>query len=151
MRRYVLDTGVAGAYLRNAPIWQHIAAEHRLPEDDAMLILSVVSWGELFSIAQINQWGHAKQSKLSGLLESLYVVDIAHADEQLIADYCILDAYSRNALQHKPLPNGSRKMGKNDLWIAATAKTAQAELITMDGDFDHLHGQYLTVHKYPPK
>lgn len=151
MRRHVLDTGVVGAYLRNAPIWQRIAAEHRLLEDDAMLILSVVSWGELFSLACIAGWPQAKQRKLSSLLETLYVVDIAHADEQLIADYCTLDAFSRNALQHKPLPNGSKKMGKNDLWIAATAKTAQAELITMDGDFDHLHGQYLTVHKYPPK
>jgi len=151
MRRFVLDTGVVGAYLRNAPIWQRMAADHRLLEDDAMRIVSVVSWGELFSIAQINQRGQPKQRKLSSLLETLYVVDIAHADEQLIADYCTLDAFSRNALQHKPLPNGSRKMGKNDLWIGATAKTAQAELITMDGDFDHLHGHYLTVHKYPPK
>jgi tRNA(fMet)-specific endonuclease VapC len=30
-------------------------------------------------------------------------------------------------------------MGKNDLWIAATARAASATLITTDTDFDHLH------------
>lgn len=149
MRRFVLDTGVVGAYLRNEPIWQRMAVEHDLYAVDAMLIVSVVSWGELFSIALISGWGEAKQRKLAQLLESLYVVDIAHADEQLMADYCAMDAYSRNALKVKALPNGSRKMGKNDLWIAATAKTAQAALLTMDGDFDHLNVHYLRVLKYP--
>jgi tRNA(fMet)-specific endonuclease VapC len=39
-------------------------------------------------------------------------------------------------------------MGKNDLWIAATAFVANAELVTMDGDFDHLNDEFLKVHKY---
>lgn len=145
----MLDTGVVGAYLRNEPIWQRMATEHNLFAEDAMLIVSVVSWGELFSIALIHQWGQPKQRKLSDLLEILYVVDIAHADEQLLADYCALDAFSRNALKHNPLPNSSKKMGKNDLWIGATAKTSQASLLTMDGDFDHLNAHYLAVLKYP--
>ncbi|MDN5203316.1 hypothetical protein QQ008_18155 [Fulvivirgaceae bacterium BMA10] len=44
--------------------------------------------------------------------------------------------------------SSAKNMGKNDLWIAATAFVAKAELITMDGDFDHLNGEFLTVHKY---
>lgn len=39
-------------------------------------------------------------------------------------------------------------MGKNDVWIAATAKVANAVLLTIDADFDHLNGLYLTVKKY---
>lgn len=31
-------------------------------------------------------------------------------------------------------------MGKNDLWIAATAITYNIPLITTDADFDHLDG-----------
>jgi predicted nucleic acid-binding protein len=36
-------------------------------------------------------------------------------------------------------------MGKNDLWIAASASLAGATLITTDKDFDHLHGKFVEV------
>ncbi len=38
-------------------------------------------------------------------------------------------------------------MGKNDLWIAATAYVTGASLMTTDGDFDHLNGVYLDLIK----
>jgi tRNA(fMet)-specific endonuclease VapC len=38
-------------------------------------------------------------------------------------------------------------MGKNDLWIGATAKTLEIPLMTTDGDFDHLNTELLTVIK----
>ncbi|MFC6225599.1 type II toxin-antitoxin system VapC family toxin [Hymenobacter artigasi] len=40
----------------------------------------------------------------------------------------------------EPLPTGmsARNMGKNDLWIAATALFFELELHTADKDFDHL-------------
>lgn len=37
-------------------------------------------------------------------------------------------------------------MGKNDIWIAATAIAMQADLITCDKDFLHLDGEMLKVH-----
>jgi predicted nucleic acid-binding protein len=39
-------------------------------------------------------------------------------------------------------------MGKNDLWIAATAKVANATLITVDSDFSHLAKSFIQVKKY---
>ena len=36
-------------------------------------------------------------------------------------------------------------MGKNDLWIAATAYVTGSKLITSDKDFDHLDGEYFEV------
>jgi len=36
-------------------------------------------------------------------------------------------------------------MGKNDLWIAATASVLNADLLVIDHDFDHLHGAFLSV------
>jgi predicted nucleic acid-binding protein len=36
----------------------------------------------------------------------------------------------------------------DDLWIAATAKVANATLLTIDGDFDHLHMKFIEVKKY---
>jgi len=38
-------------------------------------------------------------------------------------------------------------MGKNDLWIAATAAITESKLMTTDGDFDHLNGIYLDLIK----
>ena len=38
-------------------------------------------------------------------------------------------------------------MGKNDLWIAATAAVEGATLLTADNDFDLLSGTFLTVEK----
>ena len=35
-------------------------------------------------------------------------------------------------------------MGKNDLWIAATAMATGATLLTTDKDFDHLDPTFLT-------
>jgi predicted nucleic acid-binding protein len=34
-------------------------------------------------------------------------------------------------------------MGKNDVWIAATASVLEGTLITTDTDFDHLQGEFL--------
>jgi predicted nucleic acid-binding protein len=38
-------------------------------------------------------------------------------------------------------------MGKNDLWIAATASVLDATLLTTDNDFDHLQNEFLQVAK----
>jgi len=34
-------------------------------------------------------------------------------------------------------------MGKNDLWIAATAHVVDATILTTDKDFDHLASEFL--------
>ena len=39
----------------------------------------------------------------------------------------------------------ARNMGKNDLWIAASAMELKATLLTTDKDFDHLHTQLINV------
>ena len=35
-------------------------------------------------------------------------------------------------------------MGKNDVWIAATAQVTNTIILTADKDFDHLHPQLVT-------
>ena len=42
----------------------------------------------------------------------------------------------------------SRNMGKNDLWIAATAAVTQSKLLTTDGDFDHLNGSFIDLIRF---
>lgn len=36
-------------------------------------------------------------------------------------------------------------MGKNDLWIAATAFLLEGTLLTTDSDFNHLNNEFLKV------
>jgi len=38
-------------------------------------------------------------------------------------------------------------MGKNDVWIAATAALLGLKLVTTDGDFDHPHEVFFDVQK----
>jgi tRNA(fMet)-specific endonuclease VapC len=39
----------------------------------------------------------------------------------------------------------ARSMGKNDLWIAATASVLGLTLLTSDKDFHHLDGIYFDI------
>ena len=36
-------------------------------------------------------------------------------------------------------------MGKNDVWIAATAMATSTSLLTSDKDFEHLDGEFFDV------
>ena len=64
----------------------------------------------------------------------------------IIKQYAQIDAFSQGKLKDRPLSISARNMGKNDLWIAATAAAFQLELLTSDLDFDHLNNQFLTLH-----
>jgi tRNA(fMet)-specific endonuclease VapC len=41
-------------------------------------------------------------------------------------------------------------MGKNDIWIAATASALNAILVTTDTDFAHLDNEFLSVSHINP-
>ena len=45
----------------------------------------------------------------------------------------------------------ARNMGKNDLWIAATAAATNTTLLTTDSDFDHCDKIFFNVLKIDPK
>ncbi len=67
----------------------------------------------------------------------------------IISAYARIDAYSQGKLPENPLPQRmtSRNMGKNDVWIAATAHAANATLVTTDHDFDHLEGTFFKLNQ----
>ncbi len=69
--------------------------------------------------------------------------------DNLIPAYVHLETYSQGRLVALPLPPGltARNMGKNDLWLAATALYFDVELHTSDNDFDHLGPAGLRVVK----
>ena len=94
-------------------------------------VISVVTVGEMNSLARKWGWGANKLAALDQMLGQVVWVDISHPD--ILSAYGELDDVSDQA---------GRPMGKNDLWIAATAKVSGLTLLTTD--FDHLHPAHLT-------
>jgi len=153
MRTFVLDTGIVVHYLRQSPLYSKIEADHNLTAVDAAPVISSVTKGELLSFAQQRGWGTNKMQFLSVFLQNIITVDIKAADNDLQLTYAQIDAYSKNKstdLSGNVLIGSARNMGKNDLWIAATACVLKAPLLTIDGDFDHLNTTFMNVIKYLP-
>ena len=92
-----------------------------------------------------NKWGNKKISQLERLVDKFMVADINV--EEIIERYAEIDAFSQGKLENRKSKFTARNMGKNDLWIAATASYLDVEFITTDKDFEHLNGEYLIVNQ----
>ena len=142
---FLFDTNILLFYIRENNTASVIDSTYNPFGDGNTPILSIVSVGEIKSIALRNGWGKKKLAKLKELM-SLFVITDINADDVLDM-YAEIDAFSQNKLKHKPLNMTARNMGKNDLWIAATVAITSAKFLTSDDDFDHLDGQYLEIIK----
>ena len=80
---------------------------------------------------------------LEGVLNEIPSIPIN--DPQMVKAYADIDAYSQGLHPTIPAPQGfsAKNMGKNDLWIVATASVIGAKLVTADQDFAHLQGTVL--------
>ncbi len=103
-------------------------------------IVSVVSVAEARVFAEVNNWPLSKNETLRKVLGQCIVRDVPRDDVSLLDAYRAIDLASRAQ---------GRKMGKNDIWIAAECRRMGAVLFTSDGDFDHLAASgELTVDRY---
>lgn len=142
---YLFDSNIVLHYVRRSALMLQIEQDFDPFGLGNESWLCVVSKGELRSIAVQNQWGAPRRLRLEELMGDFYPADIF--SEETIDCYAQIDAYSQNKLPGKPLGITARNMGKNDLWIAATAHILAAKLITTDADFDHLDGVYFDLLK----
>jgi len=103
-----------------------------------LILISEVTIVELLSVAKRNKWGAKKINRLEAFLRSTDPIPISYPD--IHEAYANIDTYSQSHHPTLSLPQGmtARNMGKNDLWIAATAHILWATLVTTDKDFDHL-------------
>lgn len=147
MRKFVLDTSILLHYVRQSQLHQEVEGKLSLLSKDAIPMIASVSLGEMEGFVQRQKWGQVKINRLKKLVDKIAVIDIAAADDQLMKAYATLWNYSKNALPEDKLGQ-SIGIGQNDVWIAALAKTAKAELVTTDDDFDHLNAKWITVHKF---
>ena len=136
MLQYLLDTNILLAWIRFGVLQAFLQASYQLDTISPAPIISIVTEAELRSLAIQNQWGLDKQQKLKTWIRRLIAVPIPY--KNIIEAYVEIDSYS-NAQ--------GRRMGKNDLWIAATARIEDATILTTDKDFDHLP-QSMVKHIY---
>ena len=138
---YVLDTNILIHILTGSE--KGVEAKAKTQENNPYLIISIVTKAEIVSIAKQRKWGRRKLSTLDSLLDEFLVIPIDN--DEIVAAYSEIDAYSQGKLAGKPLGQSSRNMGKNDLWIAATAYLTNATLLTTDNDFNHLDPEYFPI------
>ena len=108
--------------------------------------ISVVSQGEVKSIALQNNWGVNRLNFLAEILDQSTIIDI---NKLSLTGYSEIDAYSQllnPGFQTYPFDT-PKNMGKSDLWIASLAALLGLQLVTTDSDFDHLHNVFFDVRK----
>ena len=140
---YILDTNILLIYLRDKNISQTLNDKYQSLIFPNSSVISVVTVGELRSIALQNYWGQKKIKQLQQFIDHFLIADINV--KSIIQRYAEIDAFSQGKLKDKPLGESSRNMGKNDLWIAATASVLNIPLITTDKDFLHLDNIFLKL------
>jgi predicted nucleic acid-binding protein len=150
MKNIVIDTCVFIHIVRDTATGKKCIEALEKYDEAANVTVSVATKAELESFIAQNNWGKPKIERLNKILEEITYIDISNADQLLIDSYTEFDAFSKRKIKDKSgnLLNGSaRKMGKNDLWIAATAYSLDIPLMTTDGDFDHLNGSMMNIMK----
>jgi tRNA(fMet)-specific endonuclease VapC len=129
---YLLDTNILIDLIRGNALGQYLDKTYGLTAGENPFILCIVTVGEMYALSAKFKWGAAKKAALASLLAQFVWTDIS--DPAVLQAYGDIDAASEAV---------GRKMGKNDVWIAATAQVTNTTILTTDPDFDHLHGAWV--------
>ena len=129
---YLLDTNILVHLIRRDDTGERIRHLYNPLMTDPRPLISVVTDGELRSLSFQFGWGKEKTEKSRFFLS--YFQRITIDTEDILQADALIDTYSERA---------GRSMGKNDLWIAATAHITGAYILTTDADFDHLDPLFL--------
>jgi tRNA(fMet)-specific endonuclease VapC len=151
MNYIVIDTCIILHILRNDSIGQNALKAIENLDVEPILVVSTVTRGELESLKKQLNWGEERCKHLNSFLQTVTYIDVNNSDDILHNAYSEIDAFSKRKI---PDPSGnlllgsSKTMGKNDLWIAATANLLNAPLMTTDGDYDHLDKLFVNLLKF---
>jgi tRNA(fMet)-specific endonuclease VapC len=139
----LFDTNIILAIVRAKS--GHRIMEYLNPKEETIYV-SFINIAETQSIAFQNGWGEYKMQILVDFFSSARMINVGH---QLLQTYISIDAYSqRKHPDYEKYPFSTpRNMGKNDLWIAATASLLNLQLVTTDKDFDHLETSFLSLRR----
>lgn len=143
IRNYCLDTNIILLLLRGRTLGQSIDRTFGLSAAPYQHTISIVTHGEMCVLCDRNDWGEVKKQALYKALKEFVTVDVTGSQ--------IVEAYRRVEEQNAATPNGHQVMGKNDIWIAATAMLTGQPILTTDQDFNHLNGKLLEVRYVNPR
>lgn len=146
---YLLDTNIIITYSRENALARRIEEKFQLLNGANNLYVSVVSLGEIDAYIKKFNIGERKQRIIESTLELAYQIDIGY--REIIAKYGDIDAFSQGKTKIIGHRFTARNMGKNDIWIAATASHYQLTLLTTDQDFNHLQEVFLPVEYIQPE
>lgn len=135
---YTLDTNILIHAIRETPLFNNINKKYEFFKAGNQTIISAVSVGELRSFALQNDWGTRRIKAVHTLLSALHTVPVT-TNPIFIEAYAEIDSFSQGKHPSLKLNDSARNMGKNDLWIAATATVMKSSLISTDADFNHLN------------
>jgi predicted nucleic acid-binding protein len=138
----LLDTNVVLELVRNKDLGKWISAQFELADATHRPLISIVTVGEIWTLADEFSFGQTKRDFLDKVLSTLVILDISH--ESVIEAYVVVNRACRQAI------GGARTLSKNDLWIAATAIAANAAIVTSDRDFLFLNPDPCLVHYVDP-
>ena len=130
---YLLDTNILVHLVRGDAVWGRVRATFQPLLTDPRPIISVVTAGELRSLAFQFNWKTEKIDQVEYYLG--YFKRVSIDDAEIIRAYSVIDAQTQRIGQ---------PLGKNDAWIAATASVTGARLLTTDKDFDQLDPVFLS-------
>lgn len=151
MRAFILDTNILMAYLKaNNKLYTLVSENNKLNDEDALIMISAITKGEIQSLAMQNKWGERRLEQLNKLLNLLITIDISGNNQLLLNAYAEIDSYSLKRHPTKTYNGSAKPMGKNDMWIAATALAVKATLLTTDGKFMHLDKEFIDIKFYHP-
>jgi tRNA(fMet)-specific endonuclease VapC len=145
---YVLDTNLIIHLIRSSDTWQFVDLTHGPLGAGNRTHLCFASVAEILSLATGLGWGEKKMAELISWFSQVSIIGTAgDPNEKLLKSYVAIDTHSQGKHPTFALPAGltARNMGKNDLWIAATAHALEATLLTTDQEFSHLDTVFCKV------
>lgn len=142
---FLLDTNIVVIYGRDNEIAKHIEQKHGIFNGENRLAVSIVTVGEVNALAKKLNLGPSRTSRMQSIIDGMTVSGIHYTE--LIEAYGDIDRFSSGKIKVEVTKGkfSSRNMGKNDIWIAATAKAFDLTLVTTDKDFMHLHNEIIDV------
>ncbi len=137
---YLFDSNILIHLIRESTLGDYIRQTYRPLVADPRPLISVVTEGELRSLAHQWKWGQYKKEQMRFFLN--YFLRVPVDAEDVFEAYAMIDAYGESF---------GHPMGKNDIWIAAAANATGSIIVTTDTDFDHLQPDFLTVDWIDPE
>lgn len=129
---YLLDTAVLLHWIRGKQQAAELDRQFQFEKSPLRPLICEVSVGEILSFSRNPQWSEKQKQRMREITTHATTIDIS--DNRVMEAYADISTLSQKsgwALFH----------GKNDLWIAAAVKVANAHLLTMDKDFLPLCGR----------